>query len=153
MILLPYTPDETDLQDDEFLEVYENAIDLYGLIHARFIVSPRGLAIMREKYLAGSFGSCPRVYCERQPVLPVGMSEDLRTSRVKVYCPRCQDVFIPKHKHSDVDGAYFGCSFPHMLLITYPELIPTPSTSTYIPRIYGFKIHKRKGSSPSPNAR
>ncbi len=60
------------------------------------------------------------------------MSEELRTSRVKVhksfillmqnkylfiylfkvYCPRCEDVYIPKKKCPDVDGAYFGCSFP-----------------------------------------
>jgi len=39
---------------------------------------------MREKYLLGRFGVCPRVLCERQNVLPVGMSEELRTSRVKV---------------------------------------------------------------------
>jgi len=43
-----------------------------------------GLAIMREKYLLGRFGVCPRVLCERQNALPVGMSEELRTSRVKV---------------------------------------------------------------------
>ena len=44
----------------------------------------KGLAMMREKYLLGRFGVCPRVLCERQNVLPVGMSEELRTSRVKV---------------------------------------------------------------------
>ena len=44
------------------------------------------------------------------------MSEELRTSRVKVYCPKCEDVYIPKKKCPDVDGAYFGCSFPHILL-------------------------------------
>ena len=44
------------------------------------------------------------------------MSEELRTSRVKIYCPRCEDVYIPKKKCQDVDGAYFGCSFPHVLI-------------------------------------
>ena len=71
---------------------------------------------MREKYLAGRFGVCPRVLCERQNVIPVGLSEELRTSRVKVFCPRCEDVYVPKRKCVDVDGAYFGCSFPHILL-------------------------------------
>jgi len=74
------------------------------------------------------------------------MSEELRTSRVKVYCPRCEDVYIPKKKCTDVDGAYFGCSFPHILLQTYPDLNPNPPTTVYIPRIYGFKIYKKKGS-------
>jgi casein kinase II subunit beta len=73
-------------------------MDLYGLIHARFILSPRGLAMMKEKFTLGSFGYCPRVLCERQNVLPIGVSEDLSTSRVKVYCPKCQDVYIPRQK-------------------------------------------------------
>lgn len=67
-----------------FLEIYQSAMDLYGLIHARFIISSRGLHIMRAKFLNGVFGACPRVLCDRQLVLPVGMSEDLSISRVKV---------------------------------------------------------------------
>lgn len=91
-------------------------MDLYGLIHARFILSPRGLAMMKEKFMLGSFGTCPRVHCERQNVLPIGVSEELSTSRVKVYCPRCQDVYTPRQKQLDIDGAYFGSSFPHVFL-------------------------------------
>jgi casein kinase II subunit beta len=40
-------------------------MDLYGLIHARFILSPRGLLLMKEKYMVGAFSYCPRVLCER----------------------------------------------------------------------------------------
>ena len=69
---------------NRFLEQYQSAMDLYGLIHARFILSPRGLALMREKYMLGTFGTCQRVLCERQFVLPIGLSEELSTSRVKV---------------------------------------------------------------------
>lgn len=89
-------------------------MDLYGLIHARFIISSRGLHMMRAKYLNGVFGACPRVLCDRQLVLPVGMSEDLSISRVKVYCPKCEEVYVPRIKFVDIDGAYFGCSFPHI---------------------------------------
>jgi len=89
-------------------------MDLYGLIHARFIISSRGLQMMRAKYLNGVFGACPRVLCDRQLVLPVGMSEDLSISRVKVYCPKCEEVYVPRIKFVDIDGAYFGCSFPHI---------------------------------------
>ena len=59
-------------------------MDLYGLIHARYIISPRGLTMMREKYVLGTFGSCQRILCDRQLVLPIGLSEELSTSRVKV---------------------------------------------------------------------
>ena len=45
-----------------------------------------------------------------------------------------------------MDGAYFGCSFPHIFLQTYPDLMPSEGANTYIPRIYGFKIYKKKGS-------
>jgi casein kinase II subunit beta len=73
---------------------------------------------MREKYLAGKFGTCPRVYCEKQNVIPIGISEDSKIARAKVYCPRCKDVYAPnKKKMTDVDGSYFGTSFPHLLLM------------------------------------
>lgn len=117
--------------------------------------------------MMGSFGYCPRVLCERQNILPIGVSEELSTSRVKVYCHRCQDVYIPRQKQLDIDGAYFGTSFPHVfikvrltilsqktILVSiqqsltfqaYPELIPQ-GPPKFIPKIYGFKIFGMRGS-------
>jgi len=37
-------------------------------------MTPEGLAIMRERYLNGRFGNCPRVMCEKQNVLPIAIS-------------------------------------------------------------------------------
>ena len=74
---------------------------------------------MRHKFLIGNFGTCPRVLCKNQNVLPIGVSEELSTSRVKVYCPKCEDVYFPNKKCIDIDGAYFGTSFPHILLQVY----------------------------------
>ena len=65
MIVSSYSPSEEDLQDDQFLEQNQLASDLYGLIHARFVVSPPGLAKMYQKYLNGAFGYCPRALCDR----------------------------------------------------------------------------------------
>ena len=106
------------------MELYQIATELYGLIHARYIQTPIGLALMRERYLAGKFGNCPRVMCENQNVIPVGTSTDCKLSRVKIYCPRCRDIYHPKKKFADVDGAFFGPSFPYLLIMTYPDLGP-----------------------------
>lgn len=147
MILSSDNPDSEDLANQNFLDIYQSAMDLYGLIHARFIISSRGLHIMRAKFLNGVFGACPRVLCDRQLCLPIGMSEDLSISRVKVYCPKCEDVYVPRIKFVDIDGAYFGCSFPHIFLQTFPELLPTNKPHEYYPRIFGFKIYGKKGSN------
>ena len=100
---------------------------------------------MRERYLAGRFGTCPRVMCEKQHVLPIAISEDTKIARVKVYCPRCKDIYSPKKKSSDADGAYFGTSFPHLLLMTYPDLKPYFPRQEFVPRIFGFKIEPNTG--------
>lgn len=37
----------------------------------------------------------------------------------------------------NVDGAYFGTTFPHLLLMTYPSLRPSQPTENYTPRVFG----------------
>lgn len=146
MILSPEPPDEQDMEDEKFLSTYQEASDLYGLIHSRFITSPKGLAMMREKFLMGAFGQCPRIICEKQNVLPIGLTDELKVARVKVYCPKCEEVYAPKWKCQDIDGGYFGLSFPQLLLMTYPDIVPVVSKEHFIPKIYGFKIFKKAGS-------
>ncbi|CAD8055303.1 unnamed protein product [Paramecium sonneborni] len=153
MILHPTSPEDQDLEDERFLEVYQEASDIYGLLHARFIFTSKGSAIMRERYLQGKFGHCPRIYCEKQNVIPIGLCEDLKTARVKVFCPRCEEVYMPKKKCADIDGAYFGKSFPQFLLMTYPDLHPkyqllpdTQIKSNFEPTLFGFKIAGKQGS-------
>ena len=101
---------------------------------------------MRNKFLVGTFGGCPRVLCERQLVVPVAMSSDLSISRVKIFCPRCEEVYVPRIKFVDIDGAYFGCSFPNIFFQTFPELLPTEKQNKYIPKIYGFRLYGQPGS-------
>lgn len=146
MVLNPESPNEEDLDDQKFLEIFQEATDLYGLLHARFIQTPKGLAMMREKILNGVFGVCPRLLCGGQNVMPIGMSESLKHSRVKVYCCKCNEVYISKKKCEDIDGAYFGPSFPFILLKTFPDMPPKEKPKVFEPTIYGFKLHKGSSS-------
>eukprot|EP01134_Creolimax_fragrantissima_P000909 CFRG0909T1 len=136
--------DEYDSCESAVEEIEKDAQKLYGLIHARFIVSPRGLARMVEKYTRGDFGQCPRVMCNRINLLPVGMTNKYGVEPARAYCPNCKDVYIPKTKTDMVDGSYIGTSFPHVLLLSFPELSPSTTgqfDSIYTPKIFGFRIH------------
>lgn len=78
-----------------------------------------------------------------------------------MFCPRCEEVYLPKKKCADVDGAYFGRSFPQYILMvcniklpkTYPDVLPKfqllPETKIKVefePTLYGFKIAGKQGS-------
>lgn len=51
MILAAQSPNEEDLADEQFMELNQEASDLYGLIHARFINTSLGLAKVYHKFL------------------------------------------------------------------------------------------------------
>ena len=91
-----------------------------------------------------------------QALLPVGLSDNPHTSPVKLFCPRCEDIYVPKSsRHASIDGAYFGTSFPHIFLQCYTNLIP-PKTEErvltyprgsltecqYVPKLFGLKIRE-----------
>lgn len=100
---------------------------------------------MREKYLAAQFGKCTRYYCEQASMLPIGLSDEPNQQPVRLYCPRCMDIFVPhlsiSSKYISIDGAYFGTHFPHMFFMVFPEARPTPPLASFVPTLYGFKIH------------
>ncbi|KAJ6797344.1 putative casein kinase II subunit beta-4 isoform X1 [Iris pallida] len=129
---------------EEQNELVESAAEmLYGLIHVRYILTGKGMAAMLEKFKNYDFGRCPRVYCCGQPCLPVGQNDAPRSSTVKIYCPKCEDIYYPRSKYQgNLDGAYFGTTFPHLFLMTYGHLKPQKASQRYVPRVFGFKIHK-----------
>ena len=88
---------------------------------------------------------------------------------VKIFCPKCQCVYHPPPVRSrsshhggagaaGVDGAAFGTTFPHLFLMTFSNLVPDPlpQNSSYIPRVFGFRVHsstrQRAGSGASAQA-
>ncbi|KAG8745627.1 casein kinase 2 regulatory subunit, partial [Ceratobasidium sp. 428] len=92
----------------------------------QWIITSRGLSKMLEKYKKADFGRCPRVLCQSQPLLPCGLTDVPYEKAVKLYCPRCEDLYSPKSsRHGSIDGAYFGTTFPHMLLMGYPLMVPS----------------------------
>jgi casein kinase II subunit beta len=143
----------------ELLEEYQEIREVYGLIHKRFILTPLGMGLVREKFLDGVYGYCPRLLCNKQVMLPIGLSEDLRYSQVKVFCPLCQEVYKPRdifygfqggkkfYKFDVPDGIFFGTSFPQAFLTNFPDLDPRINKSErYIPKLYGFRIFGKYGS-------
>ncbi|EDW73859.1 uncharacterized protein Dwil_GK19682 [Drosophila willistoni] len=135
----------TDIWNHLCEPVAEDAAKLYGLIHARYIVTTKGINDMCLKYHRGDFGVCPRIFCNRngkgQHVLPIGRFDYYSQSHVKVYCPCCNDIYHPRSRCGMLDGAMFGTSFPHMFFMQFPELRPEEPKESYTPRLYGFKLH------------
>ncbi|KAN0060673.1 casein kinase 2 regulatory subunit [Thecaphora frezii] len=127
MILDVEPPEEESLKIPDVSIVESSAELLYGLIHQRYILTRQGLQQMVEKYEAGHFGYCPRVYCHSHPVLPCGRSDLPGLDTVKLFCPNCIDNYAPpSSRFHGVDGAFFGTTFPHLLFQTYRELAPSP---------------------------
>lgn len=75
--------------------------------------------------------------------MPCGRSDLPGLDTVKLYCPNCNDVYIPpSSRYQGVDGkllvnrlsfshrwrlgAFFGTTFPHLFFQTYRELAPAP---------------------------
>ena len=51
---------------------------------------------------------------------------------VKVFCPKCEEIYIPKDKNLNLDGSFFGVSFPHVFLavISIDNLLDVPNHDT-----------------------
>jgi hypothetical protein len=119
--------------------------------------------LSHSQYAAKDFGSCALIQCSGQPVLPVGLKDEMGADAVKIYCPKCHQVYHPPPVRSrasngtGVDGAAFGTTFPHLFLMTFSNLVPDPlpMEATYVPRVFGFRVHKsarQRTSSATANA-
>ncbi|KAJ3453001.1 casein kinase ii subunit beta [Anaeramoeba flamelloides] len=115
---------------------------LYGLIHARYIITRRGMKDMIKKIKYYTFGKCIRYQCKNKFLIPIGLHDVPGKNSVKVYCPNCQKIYHAPKYVSSIDGAFFGTTFPHFFLSTFPQFKPKHVKETaFVPKIFGFEIH------------
>ncbi|KAF8897596.1 casein kinase II regulatory subunit-domain-containing protein [Infundibulicybe gibba] len=148
-MVLDVEPDEDASKIPDVSIVESSAEMLYGLVHQRYILTRVGLQAMVEKYENNIFGSCPRVYCIGCNVVPCGRSDMPGLDTVKLFCPNCNDIYVPpSSRFQGVDGAFFGTTFAHLFFQSYRELAPAPFWKA--PSQAGSSISPRSsGSNPS----
>ena len=87
--------------------------------------------------------------------MPNALSDKLRQNRVKVYCTKCEEMYIPQGTNR-LDGAYFGSSLAHVFFQAYSKVIVLPPKVYYYePQLFGFRIAGSRGSKffkPEPGA-
>lgn len=85
----------------------------------------------------------------------MGLSEKLRNSRVKIFCPKCDEIYMIQKSRpeggvqtaTNLDGCFFGQSFPQIFLNEFANMIEQPpNVYFYEPKISGFKIVGQRGS-------
>ena len=119
------------------------AINIYGLIHAKYLETQDGINQMITKYQDHLFKTCPRVVCQKTFCFPIGISDDISINTVKMYCPKCQEIYnVNDGSFSVIDGAFFGTHWISKLIELNPQIHSNePPNQNYIPRIFGFKIY------------
>ncbi|KAF1776266.1 Casein kinase II, regulatory subunit, beta-sheet [Phytophthora cactorum] len=122
--------DLTDIPYDDDVPAY--AAELYGLIHARYIITAHGLDAM-------VWGRVERGRVSSADTVVMSLDEEVSGGRLW-YVP---ESAVRRPACCAVDGAYFGTTFPHLFFLTYRELEPAPSTLLYVPRVFGYKIHNK----------
>ncbi|KAG4302420.1 hypothetical protein PCK1_001256 [Pneumocystis canis] len=147
--LVPFYKEALDMILD--VDSEENT-DEHVRVPDQNIIEDTSFQDQAEKFEMGHFGHCPRVYCNSSPVVPCGRSDLPGLETVKLFCPNCLDIYVPPNsRFQNIDGAFFGTTFPHLFFQTYPEYKPsTPKNCFHIyqPKIYGFKISERSKSGP-----
>ncbi|GEQ70067.1 hypothetical protein JCM33374_g3743 [Metschnikowia sp. JCM 33374] len=129
---------------------------LYGLIHARYIISKPGLTAMATKFERSEFGLCPRYNCDGMHLIPVGATDIPGQETVRLYCPCCNDIYLPSSsRYLNIDGAFFGTTFPGLLVKMFPEIehqckirIKRVNPDNTGIRLFGFRVHESSTTGP-----
>lgn len=112
---------------------------VYGMIHARYIITPDGISQMVEKYSRHTFGVCPRINCDKEPLLPIGTSSYPGHSYVNGFCPCCRKVYVPRPM-VELDGAYFGPNAAHIIIGHLKIVNKHMNYRKFEREAFGFKV-------------
>ena len=123
----------------DIAEIREQLPRVYGMIHARFILSPPGLSALKDKYDCVQYGTCPRLNCQNESLLPIGLSSQMNVSKVKVFCPCCREIFVPK-TNIDLDGAYFGPNAAHIFIDEMHISSKRYNFQPFVHTAFGFRL-------------
>merc|ERR1712216_106682 len=111
---------EICLEDDYHGPCYQTLLDLYGLIHARYILTTQGMNKVRRKFQNGAYGTDPAHPTEQ--ILPIGMSDTLGSGSPLGYNIERGEV-VPMPSWGDrLDGAYFGTTATNLILMLNPAM-------------------------------
>lgn len=132
------------LSDEEIMRIHDQAKQLYGLIHSRWICTTPGLSMMKKKaFKKVRFGRCPRTACKGTPLIPIGITNVPNRHSVKLFCTRCADIYsAPCNKK--IDGAFYGPAFPTVFLLAYPDLDLRDHFHTFDFKLFGFNLKSKK---------
>ena len=98
---------------------------------------------MREKFAVKTFGECPRIQCQKQAVLPFGLSQELGKGFVYVFCAKCCEIYKAR-KGGEVDGASYGPNFVHLFFQEFKELLPERGGEAKWPKVFGFRVKTQR---------
>ncbi|KAJ2959844.1 hypothetical protein NQZ79_g4734 [Umbelopsis isabellina] len=132
-------------QQPDVIALERYAGTLYGLIHQRYILTKTGL---RQMYYINFLNDrLKNITLVTLAIVHESTAIDVRffhAGDLKKQGPKQYDFFA----HVVWICAHFGSTFPHLLLFTYPDLVPEGRTQIYKPKIFGFRVNERSVVGP-----
>lgn len=93
---------EHTLKPSELEIVEKDSKILYLFIHQRWVCSKPGCKMMAVRVQNREFGKCPRWHCGGVGGIPCGLSNDYGVSSAYLFCPRCNDIYLPTLSRNNV---------------------------------------------------
>ena len=129
--------DWDNIEDVEML--HEEARTLYCLVHAQYILTPRGMSQMHYKHTTGNFGTCPRILCCNCNVIPFGLFKGPGKSKIGVYCLSCKRRYLLPNVVAP-DSCSIGPKFHLLYERKYGS--QEKQAKKCVPKMFGFSLER-----------